>query len=142
MKKFGKIENGAFTNAPPHLQDAKFTYFNPKEEKLKEYGFLEIVETDYPDDGNAYRKDYELKDNYILQTWVLLAESELETKTEAELLAENGDLEARISLLEAQMALILEYGDFEKIWHKHKHKPKPVTPNPKPEPKPDPKPKI
>ena len=99
-----------------------------------------MVETAYPEDGNAYRKDYELKEGYILQTWVLLAESELETKTEEELLAENGDLEARISLLEAQMALILEYGDFKKIWHKHKHKPKPAKPNPKPEPKPDPKP--
>ena len=135
MKKFGKIENGVFSSAPHNVKDGQFTYFNPKEEKLKEFGFFEIVETDYPEGDKAYRKDYVLKDNYILQTWVLLEDSALETKTEAELLAENGDLEARISLLEAQIAFILEYGDFKKAWNKHKHKPKPKSPKPEPKPK-------
>ena len=142
--KYGLLnKNNELIAAPKKLHIKDRFHYNPSEETLLSEGYFPIQETDYPDDGNAYRKDYELKDWYILQTWILLEEAELEAKTEAELLAENGDLEARISLLEAQMALILEYGDFEKLWHKHKHKPKPKKEEPvKPGPKPKPKPKA
>ena len=38
MNKFGKFENNVFSFAPKMLKDAKFTYFNPTEEKYKEFG--------------------------------------------------------------------------------------------------------
>ena len=37
MKQFGKFENNVFSFAPKILKDAKFTYFNPTEEKYKEF---------------------------------------------------------------------------------------------------------
>ena len=123
--KYGKLnKNKELIVAPKKLHVKNKFYYNPDEAALVNEGYFPIQETDCPDDDNVYRKDYELKDGYILQTWVLLKDTEFENKTEEELLADNGVLEARISLLEAKIAFILEQVNLKKAWHKHKHKPK------------------
>ena len=69
MKQFGKLENNIFIMAPAVLKDTKFTYFNPSEEKYKEFGYLEVEAAERPNDG-IYTATYELQDNKIKQTWV------------------------------------------------------------------------
>lgn len=69
MKQFGKIEDNIFILAPTVLKDAKFTYFNPSEEKYKEFGYLEVETTVRPNDG-IYTATYELQNNKIKQIWV------------------------------------------------------------------------
>lgn len=112
-KRFGKIENGELMIAPDSLQDDKFTYFNPKNEKYIEFGYQEIISDKFPEDRvSRYRAKYKQQDGYILETWEI-DDSEIESdNTES--------LEARIQVLEEQIAFLMEYGNFRKPWQEHR----------------------
>ncbi|MBO5424029.1 MAG: hypothetical protein J6A25_00780 [Lachnospiraceae bacterium] len=116
-KKFGKIENGIFIQAPKNIKGKKFNYFNPRDEKYIEYGYFEVKEDNYPTDGQLYKPVYIQKDTYILQSWEIMSEEDI---TEQESI-KNNTLEARISLIEEQMAFLMEYGKFRKPWQEHKY---------------------
>ena len=101
MKQFGKFENNVFSFAPKILKDAKFTYFNPTEEKYKEFGYLEIEQVDRPTDG-IYTATYELENNKIKQIWV-----KDETVYEQPKYVEQS-VEDKIKVLEEQLARLKE----------------------------------
>lgn len=101
MKQFGKIEDNMFILAPTALKDAKFTYFNPSEEKYKEFGYLEVETAIRPNDG-IYTATYKLENNKIKQIWV-----KDETVYEQPKYAEQS-VEDKIKVLEEQLAQLKE----------------------------------
>ena len=116
-KKFGKIENGIFIQAPKNIKGKKFNYFNPKDEKYIEYGYFEVKVEPYPTDNKMYKPIYEQKDTYILQSWQQMSYDEIVEQEQTQA----NTLEARITLLEEQMAFIMEHGKFRKPWQEHKY---------------------
>lgn len=118
MKKFGKIQNGVFIEAPKSLKDSKFMYFNPKNEKYIEFGYQEVVSDQFPEDRSKnYRAVYKQKDGYILETWECI-ENELVSGSND---TSTSSLEDRIKLLEEQIEFLMEYGKFRKPWQEHKN---------------------
>lgn len=76
---FGRIENGRLIPAPrvinaDRIIDGKpcvVRVYNPKADDLKKAGYLEIIESPYPeDDTKYYEKVYTEKDGSIVGAWV------------------------------------------------------------------------
>lgn len=71
---YAKLENGALKYAPKKIRYNNNIVYNPTEAMLIELGYLEVVNTDYPDDGNYYTSSYEVQNNQIVQVWNLAEE--------------------------------------------------------------------
>ena len=57
---------------------------NPSEEILAELGYLELVESEKPNDGNSYAACYEEKDGKVYQSWHIAAPTDAERIAELE----------------------------------------------------------
>ena len=71
---YAKLENGALKYAPKKIKYNNNIVFNPTEAMLIELGYLEVVNNDYPSDGNYYTSSYEVQNNQIVQVWNLAEE--------------------------------------------------------------------
>ena len=72
MSKYGIInEYGNFMEIPKKVTHGGRAYYNPRGEMCKQFGYYELIETDYPVDGKDYTATYEMNDNeQIVQIWV------------------------------------------------------------------------
>ena len=75
---YAKLSNGVLTYAPRKIKYNNNIVFNPTEAMLIELGYLEVVNTDYPSDGNYYTSSYEVQNNQIVQVWTLAEEPVVE----------------------------------------------------------------
>ena len=67
---YGKIIDGKFVLAPnPMVFDGRKIY-NPRPIDYEKAGYLEVIETDYPDTGEYYEKTYVERDGKIYGEWV------------------------------------------------------------------------
>ena len=71
---YAKLENGALKYAPKKITYNGSIVFNPTKTMLIELGYMEVVNTDYPSDGNYYTSNYEVQNNQIVQVWNLSEE--------------------------------------------------------------------
>lgn len=71
---YGKIIDGKFILAPNPLVSGGYKIYNPRPKDYKDEGYLEVVETEYPDipDGEIkyYEKTYVERDGKIYGEWV------------------------------------------------------------------------
>jgi hypothetical protein len=67
---YGKIIDGKFVLAPNPLVSDKYKIYNPKPEHYEAEGYIEVIETDYPDDGKYYEKHYIERDGKIYGEWI------------------------------------------------------------------------
>ncbi len=67
---YGKIIDGKFVIAPNPMVLGGYKLYNPRPEQYKAEGYLEIVETDYPDTDKYYEKKYVERDGKIHGEWV------------------------------------------------------------------------
>ena len=77
---YGKIIDGNLVTAPNPMftnitdedteKSARYRVFNPTNEQYETEGYLEIVETDYPDTDKYYEKRYIERDGKIYGEWV------------------------------------------------------------------------
>lgn len=71
---YGKIIDGKFVLAPNPLVSGGYKKYNPRPKDYKDEGYLEVVETEYPDipDGEIkyYEKHYVERDGKIYGEWV------------------------------------------------------------------------
>ena len=72
MSKYGIInEYGNFMEIPKKVTHNGRTYYNPRGEMCKQFGYYELIETDCPSDDKEYRLTHILNDNeQIIQVWV------------------------------------------------------------------------
>lgn len=68
----GKLHNGELIIAPKTIKHNGRVYHNPKDEVYIDAGYCPIVEIDMPENQNdkKYKKQYELIEGTIFQTWV------------------------------------------------------------------------
>ena len=67
---YGKIIDGKFVLAPNPLASGGYKIYNPKPKHYEAEGYLEVIETDYPDTGEYYEKHYVERDGKIYGEWV------------------------------------------------------------------------
>jgi hypothetical protein len=72
MSKYGIInEYGNFMEIPKKITHNGRTYYNPRGEMCKQFGYYELIETDCPIDEKEYYLTYEMNENeQIVQVWV------------------------------------------------------------------------
>ncbi len=97
---YGKIIDGKLILAPNPMVVGKRKIYNPKPEQYVENGYLEIIETDYPDDNKYYEKQYIEQDGVIRGIWVETEAPEFPTVVPT--------LEERTTALEQALNMILE----------------------------------
>lgn len=66
---YAKLENGVLKYAPKKVIYNGKIIFNPSEEILTSLGYMQIVKTECPYDGN-YTSTYEVKNGKIVQVWI------------------------------------------------------------------------
>lgn len=66
---FAIFQNGVLKYAPKKVNYNDRIVFNPTEEILKELGYKEVQNTEYPNDGKYYVSSYEEQDDKIVQVW-------------------------------------------------------------------------
>lgn len=69
MNLFAILQNGVLKYAPKKVNYNDRIVFNPTEEILKELGYKEVQNTEYPNDGKYYVSSYEEQDDKIVQVW-------------------------------------------------------------------------
>lgn len=69
IKLFAILQNGVLRYAPKKVNYNDSIVFNPTEEILKELGYKEVKNTEYPNDGKYYTTSYEEQDDKIVQVW-------------------------------------------------------------------------
>ena len=89
---YGKIINGSFFSAPNPMVVGEYKVYNPGPEVYTSHGYLEISETNPPDDGKNYTKVYREHNGVICIDWI-----------EAEKSERHPVLEERVSAIEAQV---------------------------------------
>jgi hypothetical protein len=69
---YGKIVEGNILSAPNPMVIGNYKVYNPRAEQYISEGYLEIIETDYPEnpDGKYYVKEYVERDGAIYGEWV------------------------------------------------------------------------
>lgn len=104
MKKFGKIENGVFIEAPNSIKDAKFTYFNPKDEVYIENGYLPVINSEFPANfkEKKFKQVFRAQENAIVAEWEEIPE-ELIIEQKDSALARIEALEAELKALKASL---------------------------------------
>lgn len=73
--KYGKVINGTLRSSPKKVTHNGHLIYNPKEDVLKELGYLPVTKVDMPTDapeGQHYESSWEQGENEILQTWTLV----------------------------------------------------------------------
>ena len=117
---YGKIIDGKLVLAPdPMLADirneetgetARYKVYNPRPEQYEAEGYLEIVETDYPDTDKHYKKRYIERHGKIYGEWVEAEAPEVPEETEPVPTVEErvADLEERTDDLGEALNMILE----------------------------------
>jgi hypothetical protein len=100
MKKFGKIENGVFIEAPNSIKDDKFTYFNPKDEIYLKHGYLPVIYSEFPANfkSTKFKQIYEDQGSTIIIGWEELPEESIEESKDSTM--------AKIEALEAELAAL------------------------------------
>lgn len=110
---YGKIIDGKFILAPNPLVSGGYKKYNPRPKDYEDEGYLEVVETEYPDipDGEIkyYEKQYVERDGKIYGEWV-------ETEApEVPAVEPTPSLEERTSALENNVASLSEELEAAKI---------------------------
>ncbi len=96
---YGKLENGILIPAPKTITKDGWVHYHPSDELYAEFGYLEVVETQYPEtsgeDNKYYVSSYEIQDNKIVKVWTETELPEPEPVTPT--------TEERITTLEEQL---------------------------------------
>lgn len=71
---YGKIIDGKLVSAPNPLKSGNYKIYNPKPEHYETEGYLEVIETEYPEvaEGEVkyYEKHYVERDGAIYGEWI------------------------------------------------------------------------
>ena len=89
---YGKIINGSFFPAPNPIVIGNYKTYTPSPEVYASRGYLEVKETNPPDDSKNYTKTYREHNGVIYIEWI-----------EAEKSERHPLLEERVSAIEAQV---------------------------------------
>lgn len=79
---YAKLVNGALRRAPNKLAHEGYLVYNPTPDILQAHGYLEVVQTDMPQDapsGKHYESSYVELDGTITQMWGLTNDTVYET---------------------------------------------------------------
>lgn len=114
---YGKIIDGKLVAAPnPMIADitnketgetAKYKIHNPRPEHYEAEGYLEVIETDYPDTDKYYEKHYVERNGKIYGEWVE-AEAPEDVPTQPTLEERTAKLETEVDDLGEALDMILE----------------------------------
>jgi hypothetical protein len=66
---YGKIIDGKLVSAPNPLKSGNYKIYNPKPKHYEAEGYLEVIETDYPDTDKYYEKHYVERNGKIYGEW-------------------------------------------------------------------------
>lgn len=68
--RYGKLTGSVMTYAPRAVTVGQ-THYNPAPaEMLTEMGYLPVIDTLYPVDGNYYVSDWQEQDGQIIRRWI------------------------------------------------------------------------
>lgn len=84
---YAKLVNGALRRAPNKLAHDGYLVYNPTPDILQAHGYLEVVQTDTPQDapeGKHYESSYMELDGAITQVWGLANDTVYEASLTAD----------------------------------------------------------
>ena len=67
---YGKLIDGKLVSAPNPMVSGNYKIYNPKPKHYEAEGYLEVIETDYPDTDKYYEKHYVERNGKIYGEWV------------------------------------------------------------------------
>ena len=104
---YGKIIDGKLVFAPNPMVSGDYKIYNPKSEHYEAEGYLEVIETEYPEGDKYYEKTYTERDGKIYGEWV---ETEAPEATEPtpSLEERTAALEEEVDVLNESFNMILE----------------------------------
>lgn len=114
---YGRLENGALILAPRIITAHGKVYYNPTEELYQEMGFLPIIQTPYPTDGNCYTEVWQEQDGEIVRVWIESENTEAHGMTQEERLcqteSELASLKAIAERMNAEIMYLCMMGGIE-----------------------------